>query len=426
MPVPRLPFPCRRGSRCSRAAVLPEEVAGGFAQQRLRAFLARLQREPTHDRRGDAVELAHDRLGRPRELVRQRQDRRLQRAAGGIAFAEVAEERGESGETDRDVREPLAPGAAERVGDDHEDVGPGERAHAIPHGTGRAVGIYGQQRHVVCVDVGLIDTGIRADPAVVRLGDQDALVHSHHASRLAQDHLDEVWIFCEPGGHGEGDRRGLDVRKPHEPAFGLRHDLLPDHEEIIGDHRCRLTGRRLDDEAGDVITTAHLADSRHADHFVAGHCSGGREAGLDRGWPEIGATWLRHAWSTLDATWFFGSGGREAGLDRGCPEMGARWLRHAWSTLDATWFFGRGGREAGLDRAWPEIGATWLRHAWSTLDATWFFGSGGREAGLDRGWPEIGATWLRHAWSSTLEATRLCGAGFIVRGLRIRLEPRAA
>src|SRR2546426_4665711 len=127
-PAPSFPVPPRIAM--FKGAVLPEEVAGGFAQQRLRAFLARFQREPAHDRGRDAVELAHDRLGRAGELVRQRQDGRLQRAAGGIAFAEIAEERGEPGEPDRDVREPLAPGAAARVGDDYENGRPRERARA--------------------------------------------------------------------------------------------------------------------------------------------------------------------------------------------------------------------------------------------------------------------------------------------------------
>src|SRR5439155_15368541 len=95
-----------------------EEVTRRLAQERFRAFLARPEREPAHDRGRDAVELAHDRLRRAGELVGERPDRRLQRTAGGSALAGIAEERGESGGPDRDVREPLAPGPAERVGDD--------------------------------------------------------------------------------------------------------------------------------------------------------------------------------------------------------------------------------------------------------------------------------------------------------------------
>jgi hypothetical protein len=73
---------------------------------------------------------------------------------------------------------------------------------------------------------------------VVRLGHQDALVHAHHAPRLAQDHLDEPRILGEPGGHRDSDRRGLDVRELHQAALGLGHDLLADHEKVAGLHGC--------------------------------------------------------------------------------------------------------------------------------------------------------------------------------------------
>ena len=52
------------------------------------------------------------------QLVGQRQDRRLQHVAGGVELAEIALDRLEAGQADRDVDEPLAPGPAERVGDD--------------------------------------------------------------------------------------------------------------------------------------------------------------------------------------------------------------------------------------------------------------------------------------------------------------------
>src|SRR4029450_8090781 len=146
----------------------------------------------------------------------------------------------------------------------------------------------------------LIDAGIRAHPAVMRLGHEDALVHAHHAPRLAQDHLDEPRVLGEPRSHGECDRRGLDVGEPHEAALGLGHDLLADHEEIARLHRRRLARCGLDDEAADVVTAMHLANSGDADDFVAGYWSGAHEAGLDRGWPETDTGWLRHARSTRD------------------------------------------------------------------------------------------------------------------------------
>src|SRR5437867_2708439 len=91
------------------------------------------------------------------------------------------------------------------------------------------------------------------------------------------------------------------------------------------------------------------------------HCSGCREAGLDRGWPEREATRLRRPAAALSA-WVPGSRCREAGLDRGWPEREATRLRMPAAALSAC---EPGSRrpEAGLDRGWPEKDATRLRGA---------------------------------------------------------------
>src|SRR5207253_2819020 len=125
--------------------------------------------------------------------------------------------------------------------------------------------------HDVGVDVGLVDPGVRADPAVMGLGDQDALVHAHDSPRLAQNHLDQPWILGESGRHRQRDRRGLDVRELHEPALGLRHDLLADHEQIAGHHGRPLALGGVDDQPRDVVARPYLPDALHADDFVAGH-----------------------------------------------------------------------------------------------------------------------------------------------------------
>src|SRR6266571_687699 len=127
----------------------------GLAQERLAALLARGPPETADDRRGYPVELAHDGLGGRGELVGEGEYRGLQRAARGVALAEVAAERGEAGDADRDVREPLAPRAAEGVGDDDADVRAAERAHALAEAARGAVGILGQERDRVGVHVGL-------------------------------------------------------------------------------------------------------------------------------------------------------------------------------------------------------------------------------------------------------------------------------
>src|SRR2546428_730111 len=223
-PAPSLPVPPRIAMFIRAAS--SEKIARGLAHERLRALLGGRQREPPHDRRRDPVELAHDGLRGPGELVGQRENSGLQRPAGRIALTEVAAEGREAGDADRDVREPLAPGAPERVGDDDAHVDAGQHAHAVAHLARRAVRVLGKQRHRVGVDGGPVPAGVRADPAVMRLGDDHALGHAHDAPRLAQDDLDERWLLAERWGHRDGDRRRLDVAELHDPAFGLRHDLL--------------------------------------------------------------------------------------------------------------------------------------------------------------------------------------------------------
>ena len=46
----------------------------------------------------------------------------------------------------------------------------------------------------------LIHAGVGADPAMMRLGDEDALVHAHHAPGFAQDDLHQPRVAAEPGG----------------------------------------------------------------------------------------------------------------------------------------------------------------------------------------------------------------------------------
>src|SRR5436309_12283100 len=153
-PAPSLPVPPRIAMFIRAAS--SEQIARGLAHERLRAFLGGREREPPHDRRRDPVELAHDRLRRPGELVGQRENSGLQRPAGRIALTEVAAEGREAGDADRDVREPLAPGAPERVGEDGAHVDAGQHAHAVAHLARRAVRVLGKQRHRLGVDVGLV------------------------------------------------------------------------------------------------------------------------------------------------------------------------------------------------------------------------------------------------------------------------------
>src|SRR6266511_1645908 len=218
---------------------LSKEIAGRIAQERAApAFTARPV-EPANDGDGDPVELSHDRLGRARELVGHRDDRRLQHVTGRVLLAEIALDRFEPGHTDRDVGQSLSPGPPERVGDDDAQVvprqGPQPGAH-LPRG---AVRVLGQKAGGVGVDVRLVHARVGADPAVLGLDDQHALVLPHDAAALAEYDLDQPRISPE----------------------------LLCHPRCL--ERCCLRGRGVSDEARKVVAATDLGQSFDADHLVA-------------------------------------------------------------------------------------------------------------------------------------------------------------
>src|ERR671937_886575 len=87
-PAPSLPVPPRMAMFIEALPQLgghetsAEQIAPRIAEQRLRAFLARRVGQAPDDRGWNATELAHHGLGRTRQLVGQREDGGLQRAAG--------------------------------------------------------------------------------------------------------------------------------------------------------------------------------------------------------------------------------------------------------------------------------------------------------------------------------------------------------
>jgi hypothetical protein len=160
--------------------ILTEEIAGGIAQQGLGAFLARRQRQAAHQRGRDAVELAHYRLGAPASSSAMARIVACSGRPAGSRSPEVALDGGEAGHADGDVDQPLAPRPAEGVGDDHVTSPPTSvrRLSRIPRAERSESSAAGDH---VGVDVGLIDAGVGAHPAVARLGHQHAAVHAHDA-----------------------------------------------------------------------------------------------------------------------------------------------------------------------------------------------------------------------------------------------------
>src|SRR5438093_1545856 len=186
-------------------------------------------------------------------------------------------------------------------------------------------------------------------PRAVELG--LAEVHARHLEAAAGK-LDRV--AAEPARGVEDPRAGLERRDPDDPLDVAR--------------RVRRRLERLRD-LGPGLAEEPLA----LEH--GGHCSGDREGGLLREWPEPGAT--RRCCN----------GVRVLGASRGWPEP------------DATRRCCNGVRVLGASRGWPEPGAT--RRCCN----------GVRVLGASRGWPEPGATRLRAACGIfRLMATLVTGA----------------
>lgn len=138
--------------------------------------------EATDDSDGDAVELVHDGLGGGGQLVGEGHDGDLEVVALGVDFADVGAQGVHAADADGDVGEGIAPGTAEGVGDDDRDVGLAEVDEAASDGLGGGAGVEGEESDgVATADVGGIDTGVGADPAVSRFADDDTALHAEDA-----------------------------------------------------------------------------------------------------------------------------------------------------------------------------------------------------------------------------------------------------
>src|SRR5207249_5210662 len=133
------------------------------------------------------------------------------------------------------------------------------------------------------------------------------------------------------------ERAGLPLERSghHHPAEPIR---LPRHGGRAKLSRRHEVDHRLRHAGVDHVRERARDDRAAHDKFC--HWSGCLESGLGRGWPEIGAAWLRSP-SRADVAC-------EPGVR--WPEIGAAWLRSP-SRADTAC-------EPGV--GWPEIGAAWL------------------------------------------------------------------
>ena len=215
------------------------------------------------DRGRNAVGLAHDELRRAGDLVGDGDLRRVQLVAGGVPLAVEVDERRDAGDAERDVGRAASPGAPERVGDDHADLGAGELAdRGRADAAAEASGIEREQdERVRPLRVRGVDAGRRADEPVPRLGDDERRARADDLARLAQDHLETTRI----GVAGELARplRRLDVREVDDATLDLRDRLLRDDEDVVV-LEARLRAR-VDDERGEIVALLELRDPAERD-----------------------------------------------------------------------------------------------------------------------------------------------------------------
>ena len=125
---------------------LTEQIALGFENQLGRApvlgdTLFEALAEAAHDHDREATRLATREVGRPGDLIRDGDERRLQLAAATVDRAAQVDQRGHARDADRDIGGAVAKRTAERVGDDHADVFGGELAKAAANPPGALVGV---------------------------------------------------------------------------------------------------------------------------------------------------------------------------------------------------------------------------------------------------------------------------------------------
>ena len=153
--------------------------------------------------------------------------------AGAVGAPAPVVEWVQTGAADRDVALPVAPGAAEAVGDQHGRLGARELAQARTQAPGRGVGVTGQHDQSVGTGgVGGVHPGVGADEAVVGAADQHPIGGAQDLLRLVEYDLDGPRVLALLNGEPVGPRGGFDIRERHDGALGLGDDLVRDRQNL--------------------------------------------------------------------------------------------------------------------------------------------------------------------------------------------------
>ena len=82
------------------------------------------------------------------------------------------------------------------------------------------------------IDVGDIHAAVGADQAVVRLGDQNAILAAHDPLALRESDFSDASIQMVFASPFVGTRRRLDGGEFHESSFRLGNDLVLDDQNV--------------------------------------------------------------------------------------------------------------------------------------------------------------------------------------------------
>ena len=113
-----------------------------------------------------------------------------------------------------------------------------------------------QAGDVAARDVREVDARVGADEPMVRLGDDDAALHADDAAALLENELNQPRVTAVVCAELAREGRRVDIDEAHEPAFGLRDDLLADHQHVAGLEGRPLGGRPRHHEPGEVVAGA--------------------------------------------------------------------------------------------------------------------------------------------------------------------------
>src|SRR4026208_875527 len=124
------------------SAFLTEQVTVRGSNVLLRRLSWFVEGEATDERHWTAIQLSHDQLCRPRDLVGDGDLGHAQLIALRVALTDVTFERGQARDPDGHIGVTLAPRAPERIGDDDADGRPRDSAECLAQPRRRRVGIH--------------------------------------------------------------------------------------------------------------------------------------------------------------------------------------------------------------------------------------------------------------------------------------------